>query len=128
MDVHIWVGYLMIPYVLICVLVFSAGISFILSALQVFFRDTQYLYTVANTIWMYATPILYPIDVIPNELQPVFKANPLYIFIDFLRQITLYTQVPTAESFLYCALWAVGTFIIGGVIFVKNQSKFIYYT
>ncbi|MFU0831522.1 MAG: Transport permease protein [Oscillospiraceae bacterium] len=128
MGIKIWAGYFIIPYVLVCVLVFCAGMSFVLSVSQVFFRDTQYLYGVIITIWMYSTPILYPLNVIPENLLPIFKANPLYIFIDFLRQITLYSKVPTGESFLYCALWAVGMFIVGGIIFVKNQDKFIYYT
>lgn len=128
MDVHPWIGYLIIPYVMVCLLLFAAGMSFILSAMQVFFRDTEHLYSVILTIWMYATPILYPIDIIPAALLPIFKANPMYIYIDFLRQITLYSTVPTAESFLYCALLGIGTFIFGAVVFVKWQDKFIYYT
>lgn len=128
MNVHPWIGYVMIPYVLVCLLLFVSGMSFVLSALQVFFRDTQHLYGVLLTIWMYATPILYPIDIIPAALLPVFKANPMYIYIDFLRQITLYSSIPTAESFLYCALWGIGMFIFGAVVFVKSQYKFIYYT
>ena len=128
MGVRVWAGYLVIPYVLVCVLVFAAGMSFVLSALQVFFRDTQYLYTVLITIWMYATPILYPIDILPKNLLPVFEANPLYLFIDFLRQITLYTKIPSGQSFLFCALWSVGAFVVGGVVFVKTQNQFIYYT
>ncbi len=128
MGVRVWVGYLVIPYVLVCVLVFTAGMSFVLSALQVFFRDTQYLYTVLITIWMYATPILYPIDILPKNLLPVFESNPIYLFIDFLRQITLYARIPVGQSFLNCALWAVGAFVVGAIIFVKTQNQFIYYT
>lgn len=127
MGVIPWVGYLIIPHVLLCVLLFTAGMSFILSALQVFFRDTQHLYGVLLTIWMYATPILYPIDVIPQQLQAIFMANPLYIFIDFLRQLTLYSTFPEPISYLYCALWGIGMFVVGGAIFVKTQSQFIYY-
>lgn len=129
MEIKPWIGYLLIPYVMVCVLTFTMGVSFILSTLQVFFRDTQHLYSVITTIWMYATPILYPIETITSPaLLAVFKINPMYVFVDFLRQITLYSSVPPVESFLSCALWAVGMFIIGGIIFVKNQSKFIYYT
>lgn len=128
MGIHMWWGYFIIIYVLLCVLLFTTGISFILSALQVFMRDIQHLYGVLLTAWMYATPILYPIDVIPEGLQTLFKINPLYIFIDFFRQITLYSTIPTAQSFLYCALWGGIMFVVGGVIFVKSQSKFIYYT
>lgn len=127
MDVQPWIGYLIIPYVLVCVLLFTAGMSFIVAASQVFFRDTQHLYGVLLTIWMYATPILYPIDVIPQELQTIFMANPLYIFIDFLRQITLYGTYPEPISYLWCALWGIGMFVVGGSIFVKTQNQFIYY-
>lgn len=128
MGVKPWIGYLMIPYVLVCLLMFISGMSFLLSALQVFFRDTQHLYGVLLTIWMYATPILYPIDIIPQALLPVFKSNPMYIFIDFLREITLNSSTPTFESFAFCALWGFGMFIFGAFIFVKTQNKFIFYT
>jgi ABC-type polysaccharide/polyol phosphate export systems, permease component len=129
MGIKIWWGFLIIPYVLICIILFCAGFSFLLSAMQVFFRDTQYLYSVVITIWMYATPILYPLDTtIPLWLQPIFRMNPLYIFIDFLRQITLYTTIPTAQSFFYCFSWAIGILAFGGFVFRKNQNKFIYYS
>ncbi|WP_407932271.1 ABC transporter permease [Caproiciproducens galactitolivorans] len=128
MGVPIWIGDLLIPFVLVCVLIFCAGVSFILSTLQVFFRDMQYLYGVLLTIWMYSTPIMYPLDIIPQNVLPIFEANPLYVFINFLRQITMYAQIPSSKCFLVCILWAVGTFIAGGIVFVKNQNKFIYYT
>lgn len=128
MGISIWAGYLLIPYVMICLLIFSIGVSFIVSAAQVFFRDTQHLYGVLMMVWMYSTPILYPIDIIPSTVLPIFKANPLYIFIDFLRQITLYGVVPKTESFVLCAVWSIVMFIIGAILFVKNQKKFIYYT
>ncbi|RII36656.1 ABC transporter permease [Clostridium chromiireducens] len=128
MGIKIWWGIILVPFMLIFLILFSSGMSFILSALQVFFRDTQHLYGVFLTIWMYATPILYPIDIIPTAVQPIFKANPLYIFIDFLRQITLNGIVPSISSFIYCALWGIGTFIVGAFVFVKSQDKFIYYS
>ncbi|MPL95142.1 Teichoic acid translocation permease protein TagG [bioreactor metagenome] len=128
MEVHIWWGYILIPYMVIFLLLFTSGMAFILSAIQVFMRDVQHLYGVIVTIWMYSTPILYPIDIIPKAFLPIFKANPIYIFIDFFRQITIYSSIPNIESFISCALWGIGMFILGGVIFVKNQSRFIYYS
>ncbi len=128
MGIKIWWGIILVPFMLIFLILFSSGMSFILSTLQVFFRDTQHLYGVLLTIWMYGTPILYPIDIIPMAVLPIFKANPLYIFIDFLRQITLNGVMPEATSFLYCALWGIGTFIVGAIVFVKSQDNFIYYS
>lgn len=124
----IWLGHVLIIYLLFFVFLFSTGISFIVSTAQVFFRDTQHLYSVLLTIWMYSTPILYPIDIIPESLIPLFRCNPLYIFIDFLRQIVLNGAVPNVESFIFTSFWGIGLFIIGAIIFVKNQKKFIYYT
>ena len=128
MGVHIWVGYLLIPYMILCLMMFAAGMGLILSALQVFMRDIQYLYGILMTVWMYSTPILYPLDIIPENLVPLFKANPLYIFIDFFRQITLYTTIPTFESFVKCFLCAAIALVIGLVVFKKTQDSFIYYT
>lgn len=128
MGLSLWPGYFIIPYVLACLLLFSCGVSFVISAMQVFFRDMQHLYGVITVIWMYSTPILYPMDIIPVALLPLFRANPMYIFIDFLRQITLYQTLPTPESYFLCALWGIGMFVIGGIAFVKTQDKFIYYT
>lgn len=127
MGVLPWAGYLLIPYVLICILFFSFGIGYILSALFVFFRDTQHLYGVLLTIWMYSTPILYPIDTLPQNLIPLFRCNPLYQFIDFFRNATMYATIPSVNSFLFCAAWAFGIFFVGAFFFVKNQNQFIYY-
>lgn len=128
MGVEAWFGYIVVPYMLICLLLFTSGISFIVAVLQVFFRDTQHLYGVITTIWMYATPVMYPLDIIPEKLVPLFKINPMYIYIDFLRQLTLYNTWPSFESFIMCMIWGGLVFFIGSFIFVKFQDKFIYYT
>lgn len=122
-----WIGYSFIPYILLCTLLFSLGTGYILSALFVFFRDTQHLYGVLLTIWMYSTPILYPLDSLPQNLIPIFQCNPLYQFIDFFRNITMYATIPAPESFLICAAWAICAFCLGAWFFVHHQDKFIYY-
>ena len=126
-GLKLWVGYLLIPYVLICVLLFTMGMGYIISALFVFFRDTSNLYSVLLTIWMYATPIIYPIEVLPAWALPIVRINPLYIFIDFFRNVTMYATLPTGQSFLLCAVWGIGMFLAGVSFFVYNQKKFIYY-
>lgn len=127
MGVRPWAGYLLIPYVLICVLLFALGMGYILAALFVFFRDVQHLYGILLTIWMYSTPILYPLDSLPQNLAPLFRCNPLFQFIDFFRNITMYSSLPDPVSFLTCAAWAAGTFLVGACFFVRLQDGFIYY-
>lgn len=127
MDVKPWGGYMFIPYVLVCVMFFALGIGYILAALFVFFRDTLHFYGVFLTVWMYSTPILYPIDTLPENLIPLFQCNPLYQFIDFFRSVTMYAVIPAPKSFFACAAWAVCTFCVGAFMFVRVQDKFIYY-
>ncbi|RRD95382.1 ABC transporter permease [Clostridiales bacterium COT073_COT-073] len=128
MNIHIWWGYIFIVYIFACLLMFTIGISFVLSALHVFMRDVQHIYSVIITVWMYSTPILYPIDIIPSEFQLLFKANPLYMYINFFREITLQQMIPDVKSFVLCFLVGFGSFVLGAVIFVKSQKRFIYYT
>ena len=121
---------LLIPYVLFFLMVFTAGMGMILSAAQVFMRDVQYLYSVLLTIWMYATPILYPLtsEVIPENVIPVMKHNPMYVFIEFFRILTLESSIPSITMFLQCAAWGFGILFLGLIVFKKTQNNFIYYT
>ena len=119
--------HLLLPYAFLCLFVFTLGIGLILSSIAVFFRDIFYIYSILTTIWMYFTPIMYDLNTIPQGLQFVFKFNPLYWFIDFARQIILYSQVPSTNCTLYCFISAFVIFFIGVIIFRKTQNKFIYY-
>lgn len=119
--------YLLLPYCFICLFIFTLGMGFILSTVSVFFRDTFYIYGVLITLWNYLTPVFYDISMLPANIQPLFKLNPLYNFIDFSRTIIIHGTAPSLNSFLMCALTSFPFLLIGLIIFKKNQDKFIYY-
>lgn len=119
--------HLLLPYVFICLLLFTIGMGFILATISVFLRDMFYIYGVIITLWTYLTPIMYDVSIIPAKFQIFMKFNPMYWFLDFTRQIILYNQVPEISSFLYCAIFGVGSLLVGIYFFKKNQNKFIYY-
>lgn len=116
---------LLIPFGLICTIIFCIGISFILSSAMVFFRDTQFLWNVLSLLWMYATPIFYPETIIPDKFSFIFKLNPLYHFIRFVRTCILNGVSPEPIAYLYCLIFSIGTLIIGAIIFKKSQDKFV---
>jgi len=120
-------NYLLLPYVFICILLFTIGIGFVLSTVSVFLRDMFYIYSIILTIWQYFTPIFYDISMLPMYLQKLFKFNPLYQFVTFARTILLDAKCPSIQSFLWCGLSAVVMFVIGCIVFKKKQDKFIYY-
>lgn len=118
---------LLLPYAVACMLVFCMGMVFALSAANVFFRDVQYLWGIASLIWMYATPIFYPAEIVPQNLKLIQTLNPLYHIISFVRTILIDGVSPSPIAYLACFLSAFIPFVIGCVIFKKTQGKFILY-
>lgn len=116
---------LLFPLPLAYVLVFSMGMGLILSVFAVYFRDMTHLYGVMTTAWMYLTPIFYPIESIPESVQPFIRLNPLFLFIDCFREIVLYGRVPTLQNTAASCAWCLAVMTVGIWLFRKRQANFI---
>ena len=122
------VYHLLLPYAYVCLFLFTLGFSLILSSVAVFLRDMFYIYGVVISLWTYMTPIMYDIAIIDKPaLLFVFKLNPLYWIVYFVRHIMLYGAIPEINVWIYCALVAVVAMVLGVFVFKKTQDKFIYY-
>lgn len=106
-------------------LLFSLGMGTILSVLTVSFRDIKHLYGVIITAWMYLTPIFYPMSMLPESIAFWVRKNPLTIFVDMMRMVVLYHQVPPLIMHLKCWLVCGVVLIIGLYAFKKKQDTFI---
>ena len=124
---HLNIWYILIPYIFVCLFLFSLGIGMILSCVSVFLRDMFYIYSIILTIWNYLTPVFYSIEILPENLQSIFKLNPLYLYITGVRSIVLAGERPSLIQLGSMALVSVITLLIGLVVFRKKQDKFIYY-
>ena len=118
---------LFLPLLLIYVLVFSAGLSLLLSALAVFFRDACHLWSVVITAWTYATPLFYPVSILPEWMVAIEQFNPMYHYVTYFRDIVLWGQNPGIQENLICLLFAAVTFAVGLLVFKKLQKRFILY-
>lgn len=116
-----------LPLLLLYVLMFSAGLGFLLSALVVFFRDIGHLWGVVITAWTYATPLFYPVSILPDWMQPVMAANPMYHYVTYLRDIALWNTAPGLQENLLCFAIGLITLVIGYAVFRKLEKKFILY-
>ena len=124
---HINIWYLVLPYIFMCLFMFTLGIGLITACISVFLRDMFYIYGIILTIWNYLTPVFYSIEILPTYLQTVFKFNPLYIYLTGVRTIVLSAECPEALQILAMFLYGFITLIIGLFVFKKKQDKFIYY-
>lgn len=119
---------LFFPFIVLQLLIFCLGISLFLAAATVFFRDIQYLWGVFVSMWMYLTPIFYPVTIISEEYQGLYRgANPMYWYIEQFRDIVLYAKFPQLDSILMGFGLAVIVLILGAWYFNKKQDEFILY-
>lgn len=110
-----------------CLVLFNIGMGLILSALFVFFRDIQYLWSVFVQLLMYMSAIFYTVDRYPSMVQNLFFLNPIYVFITYFRTIVIYGVIPPNWQH---ALMALYTFIVLGVgfrMYKKYNTRFLYY-
>ena len=106
-------------------LLFSVGLSFILSSITVYFRDIAHLYSVFITAWMYLTPIFYPITMLPPQIQAIINWNPMYQYIKYFRLLIMDGIVPAWRTNLFCFGLGFVMLVVGIYSFQKLQDKFI---
>ena len=121
---------ILLPVCLLLLMCFCMGLGMMLSALAVFFRDVMHLWTVVITAWMYLTPIFWTTDYISQMahwIQVLVVVNPMYNYLQFMRDIFLFNTVPSALTFGLCVAWAILALAIGYTVFHKTEHKFILY-
>lgn len=119
--------YFLLPYIFLCLFLFTVGVGLFLSCVSVFLRDVFYIYGIILTIWNYFTPVFYSIEILPPPLKKIFVLNPLYQYLTAARNIVLYGKCPSITTIIILGLISIATLGFGGIVFKKNQDKFIYY-
>lgn len=119
--------HLLIPVLYLTLVLFSCGIGMILGALMVYFRDTQFLYNVLITLWMYMTPLFYTVDIIPENMMQYYKLNPMYQYVAFFRTVVLDARMPSLEQFGFCIAYAVVFMALGLMVFRRLKRNFVLY-
>lgn len=116
---------LLLPFGVGCLFALSLGIGMLLAAMMVFFRDTQFLWGVVSMLWMYATPIFYPESIIPSNFMTLYKMNPLYHIIRFIRIVLIDGVSPEPKAYLLAIVASFVPLLIGAFVFKKTQDRFV---
>jgi len=103
---------------------FALGISWILSSINVFFRDIGQIIGVFVNIWFFLTPIIYPRHLIPEDLQVIYGLNPILYNIEGYRAAFLGTTSIDIFGIAYLIFASLITFTLGGLIFKKLKPAF----
>ena len=110
---------------LACLLVFTIGLGMLMSALMVYFRDTEHIWAVVSMIWMYATPIFYSMEILPTKVSQILQYNPICMYINFVRICVMRGVSPYPGDYIKCVLSSMAMFGVGVCVFKKLQDGFL---
>jgi len=111
-----------VPVLFMIQFFFTLGLALPLSALNLYFHDVRYLVGVSLTLWFYLTPIIYPVDIVPDRYRILFDLNPNSLLINAYRRVVLLDLSPGSERLLLGLGIALGTFVIGYYLFKRLES------
>lgn len=113
-----------LPLLVLIQITLSYGLSLIGAAVNVFFRDVRFIIPLALQIWMYASPVIYPVDAVPKPLRAVYFLNPMAVLIDSQRRVLLFGQAPDWGWLSLAAAISVASFVLGYRLFRHSESRF----
>ncbi len=126
MLVFINIGWtwLLYPILLVVLAVFACSVGYILAVANVHFRDTVQIYGIFTQLWFFLTPIMYPLDLIPDDwngipLQTLFQINPMTSFVGIGRALVYGLETPGVVPVLYASAWTVASVL--GALFVYRR-------
>ena len=91
------------------------------------FREIAHFYSVLIMAWTYFTPIFYPVDILPQTARKVMEFNPMYHYVQYMRDLILYGTVPGVKENLICLFFGFVMLLAGTWVFYKKQDRFVLY-
>ena len=105
-------------------LMLAQGLGWIVAGLHVFLRDTIQALQILMFLWFWFTPILYPIEGVPENLRFLFRLNPVAIIVTGYRNSLLHLSQPGFTQTAVVLMVSVAVFVVGGVLFRQTKPAF----
>ena len=121
-ELHWWRWWLL-PGIIVWLTLLTSGLSLLFSSLNVKWRDINFGVQALMPLWFYATPIVYPLSVLPKWLGQLIYINPMTAVLEMLRWTTLGMEiewVPVGWSLVV----TIAVFVIGVIVFKKESPFF----
>ncbi|HIH93859.1 TPA: ABC transporter permease [Methanosarcina acetivorans] len=112
------------PFILLFLFILSLGLSLVLSALNVYYRDVQFIWQVLLQIGFFATPVIYTIDIFPENLQKFILLNPIARILTSARDTIIYSSPAKTEDLLFICFSAIIFLLVGYIIFSRLEPRF----
>jgi lipopolysaccharide transport system permease protein len=105
-------------------MIFAFGVVLLLSAVNVWYRDVGQATGLLMQLWMYMTPIIYPLSMVPEKFRQFYVLNPMVGIVEGFRNALLKGAAPDMSLLTISAVVAVITFITGYSVFKAKEFDF----
>lgn len=122
-DVPFNAGLLLLPAVLGLLVLFTLGVGMLLGALNVNYRDIKHALPFIVQLWMFASPVVYPISMVPEKFQWVVSLNPMVGIIEATRALVANNPIPWNALAVSCAA-IVAMLMVGFWYFERTERRF----
>ncbi|CDB89139.1 putative uncharacterized protein [Clostridium sp. CAG:253] len=116
---------LFLPITMLLEYFFALGLAMIVSACTVYVRDLEHILGVITMAWIYLTPIMYTMDIVPERLRFVFYMNPMTYIVNLYRAILYYKTVPGLLDLGISFIVALVAMVVGMLVFDRLQRGFV---
>tara|TARA_R110001583_G_scaffold149372_1_gene301444 strand:+ start:641 stop:1435 length:795 start_codon:yes stop_codon:yes gene_type:complete len=117
-----WVALWLIPLTL-ATLGLSLGLGLILGVLNVFVRDIGQVVPILLQMLFWFTPIVYPVNIVPSEMQSLLAFNPLFPIVSAYHDVLVYQQTPDIVSLAFIALISLSLLVLGLFMFRRSAAE-----
>jgi ABC-type polysaccharide/polyol phosphate export permease len=115
---------LFLPFGFILQILFTIGIGLILSCVNVFFRDVAQIANSFFMIWLYASPVMYPLSMVPEKYRIFLEVNPITHLLEIYRSLILKQGFPNWTGVIYVGVLAILLLWIGQSLFLRLKPVF----
>lgn len=126
-GVPLRIGVAALPYCLLTLALFTAGIVLAVSAATVFFRDLAQIVEVGMTALFYLTPVIYPLSILPERYAWAFRLNPLYWLVTPFRSMFFEGRPPELQAIAIGGALGILSFVLGMAFFRRREDLFLHY-
>jgi lipopolysaccharide transport system permease protein len=123
-GVDLSINLLFFPLIHLTFLVLVYGLSLILSALYVYYRDLNQIWDVLLQAGFFLSPIVYPISIVPEKYLAAYMMNPVTLIIEMYRDVLLYATTPSPGDLAFIVAAAGAALLVGGAVFGRLERRF----
>lgn len=124
-PIHMTWHLVLVPLLIMQMAALGLGLGILVSALTTRYRDLAFVMTFGVQLWMYATPIVYPLSQVPSHLLPFVAANPMTAIIETFRYAFLGAGTLSAQALMISMAETIGILALGIIVFSRVEKSFM---